>query len=196
MLAPLLDDRDPFVRKEAVYALGAVESPDAAAPLLPILQREKDLEVRSAVAIALGQTGNVSAIEPLLGVLRGRPSEETEFLRRAAARSIGQIAQIAKTSNAYVVTPRNFLPEKYKSITGDDLTAKFNVYNAAVPVLSSVLQSGREADDTRREAAYALGEIGSGAARSVLESHRNSPDPYLAEISREALLTIDATRRE
>ena len=189
-LTPILDDRDPFVRKEAAYAFGAVESPDAAGPLLRILHREKDLEARSAVVIALGQTGNVLAVEPLLGVLRSRPSEETEFLRRAAARSIGQIAQILKTSDAYVVTPRNFLPEDRKSITGEDVTAKFNVFNAAVPVLSSVLQNRREADDTRREAAYALGEIGSGAAKNVLEAHRNSPDPYLAEISREALLMI------
>ena len=88
------------------------------------------------------------------------------------------------------MTPRNFLPEDRKSITGEDLTAKFNVFNAAVPVLSSVLQNRREADDTRREAAYALGEIGSGAAKNVLEANRNSPDPYLAEISREALLMI------
>ena len=190
VLTPLLDDRDPFVRKEAAYALGAVESPDAAPPLLRILPREKDFEARSAIVIALGHTGNVSAVEPLLGILRGRPSEETEFLRRAAARSVGQIAQILKTSEAYVVTPRNFLPEKDKPLTRDDMAAKFSVFNAAVPVLSAVLQNGSEADDTRREAAYALGEIGDESSRTVLEAHRNSPDLYLAEISREALLKI------
>jgi HEAT repeat protein len=70
------------------------------------------------------------------------------------------------------------------------------VFNAAVPVLSTVLQDRRESDDARREAAYALGEIGSETSRTVLESHRNSSDPYLAEISREALFTIDAKRKE
>lgn len=195
VLNPLLADRDAFVRKEAAYAMGRVENPDAAAPLASLLQREKDLEVRAAAVIGLGVTGNPASVEPLLAVLKGSPSGDTEFLRRSAARSIGQIAQIVRTSDGYVVTPQNFLPEKYKSISGDDLAAKFIVFNAAVPILNAVLQNRQEADDTRREAAFALGSIGSGSARTALEAHRNSPDPYLAEISGEALLKIDATQR-
>lgn len=192
-IAPLLEDRDAFVRKAAAYALGTVESPEAAEPLIRNLRREKDSEVRSAAIVALGGTGNVAAVEPLLAVLQRRRSEETEFPRRAAARSIGQIAQILRGSGACVVTPQNFLPDIYKSLPGDDLTAKFIVFNAAVPILSSVLQSRRESDDARREAAYALGAIGSRSARTVLEARLNSPDPYLREIIREALLKINTS---
>ena len=195
VLAPLLEDRDAFVRKEGAYALGRVESPDAAAPLIRILQRDKDLEVRAAAAVGLGRTGNTAAVEPLLAILKSRPSEETEFLRRAAARSVGQIAQIVGTSDPYVVTPQNFLPDKYKRTDGlqDASTRPGN--GDAVPVLSAVLQNRQDSDDTRREAAFALGAIGNPSAINVLRSYQNSPDPYLAEISREALLRIEAGKK-
>ncbi len=61
----------------------------------------------------------------------------------------------------------------------------------AVAVLTQVLKSKNESNDTRREAAFALGEIGSTPAVSVLRSHLKSPDPYLAEICKEALLKIE-----
>ena len=189
-LTPLLNDRDAFVRKEATYALGRVESPEAAAPLISLLQREKDLEVQAAAAVALGQTAEPSAVEPLLAILKRRPTEETEFLRRAAARSVGQIAQTIKTGDPCTVTPRNFLPDKQKPISGDDLAAGRPVFATAVPVLSAVLQNRTESDDARREAAYALGAIGSGSAVTVLQAQLNSPDPYLAEIAKEALMKI------
>ena len=190
-LTPNLADKDAFVRKETAYALGTIESPDAAAPLLEILRREKDLEVKAAVAVALGQTGNRLAVEPLIALLKRSPKDDEEFIRRASARSIGQIAQINKTGKERVVTPQSFLPEKFKDLTGDDLTSQFPVFGAAVVTLSSVLQNQKEADDTRREAAFALGAIGSRSAATVLEAHRNSSDPYLAEIAREALAKVE-----
>lgn len=189
-LSPLLNDRDAFVRKETAYALGNTESTDAAAPLLELLRREKDLETRAAVAVALGQTGNRIAIEPLIALLKRKPDEDEEFLRRSASRSIGQIAQINRTGKERVVTPQSFLPEKFKDLSGDDLTTQFPVFSAAVVTLSSVLQNTREADDTRREAAFALGSIGSRSSQNILQTASSSPDPYLAEIAREALAKI------
>lgn len=192
-LSPILNDKDPFVRKEAAYALGKVQSSEAATPLIELLPGEKDLEVKAAVVVALGQSGNRSAVEPLIAILKRKPDEDEEFLRRAAARSIGQIAQINRTGKYRVVTPQNFLPEKYKDFTGDNLTTRFPVFSAAIVTLSSVLQNRKEADDTRREAAFALGAIGSRSSQLVLQTASNSPDPYLAEIAREALAKIANT---
>lgn len=190
VLSPLLDDRDEFVRREAAYAMGSVEAPEAAIPLLNLLRKEKVLEVKSSAVVALGLSGNTIAVEPLLGILKARPNEDAEFLRRSAARSIGRIAQIVKTADSYVVTPQNFLPEKFKEKNGDDLTVRFPVFGAAVVVLGQVLQNKNESDDARREAAFAMGSIGGSSSIFVLQAHQNSGDPYLAEISKEALLKI------
>lgn len=190
-LQPLLADKQAFVRKEAAYALGNVESPDAAKPLIEHFVRERDIEVKAAIAIGLGQTGNPTAVEPLGQILKQTATEDTEFVRRSAARSIGQIAQIIKTSGSYVVTPENFLPDKFKSLTGDDLTSRLPTFGAAVVTLSQVLQNKSESDDTRRESAYSLGAIGSRSAVAVLHANQNGSDPYLAQIATEALLRIN-----
>lgn len=193
-LSPLLDDREPFVRREAAYALGNVGSSLASARLIQTFQRDRDIEVRAAAAMALGTTGDLLALEPLSAVLQSRPTEENEFLRRSAARSIGQLAESARGIRPSSLTPENFLPEKFKTASvqpADDPTSRSPVFDAAVTQLSRVLQNSVEADDTRREAAFALGAIGSRSSLSMLEIHRNSPDPYLAEICREALLKIE-----
>jgi len=188
-----LNDRDAFVRKETAYALGKVESPDSAAPLIGLLRSEKDLEVKAAAVVALGQSGNISALDPLITILKRSPREDEEFLRRAATRSIGQIAQITKTGNGRVVTPQSFLPEKFKDLSGDDLTAQYPAFSSAVVALSSLLQNAREAEDTRRESAFALGAIGSRSAMSVLQASTQNADPYLAEIAREAIAKLGNT---
>ncbi len=188
VLIPLLSDKQPFVRKEASYALGQVRDKSATTALLRQLNGEKDLEVKSSVVIAIGEIGDTAAVENLTRLLGDRPKEETEFVRRSAARSIGQIAQIVKTGDAYIVTPQNFLPDKFKDGEGLDITVQFPMFGAAVVKLSQVLQNRREADDTRREAAFALGAIGSRSSINVLQTNQNSADPYLAEISKEALL--------
>jgi HEAT repeat protein len=103
-LLPLLQDKDEFVRREAAYALGETHSPTAVQPLVAALEGDKMESVRGAAAVALGAIGDERAVIPLAGRLSARirtsglfskitrgTSSENEFVRRAAARSLGQI---------------------------------------------------------------------------------------------------------
>jgi HEAT repeat protein len=189
-LLPLLSDKDDFVRREAVSALGEVGDPIAAGPLAKSLNSDKSAEVRTAAAVALGKVGDLTAVTSLLAILNAVPKEETEMIRRAAARSIGQIAQIMRSGRVRVVTPQNFLPEKYKDIDARPSPDLLSHFTNAVKRLTQVLESSSEADDTRREAAFALGAIGDPSSVAVLQKYLASSDPYLAEIAKEALLKL------
>jgi HEAT repeat protein len=191
-LLPLLGDRAEFVRREAAHALGEVGDASATSSLATLMQRDKVLEVRTAAAVSLGRIGDSSAVNALVGVLQKKPTEDDEFLRRSAARSIGQIAQMQTSGATAVLTPQNFLPDKFKDLnTG---AAQTNL-SAATSVLIRVLTNSSESDDTRREAAFALGAIGDPVAKPTLQRFVTSPDPYLAEICREALLKIDSRNK-
>jgi HEAT repeat protein len=191
-LVPLLDDKQEFVRREAAYALGEVQDRAATAPLLRLMQQDKILEVRTAAAISLGRIGDPTAVDSLLTILKSRPREDDEFLRRSAARSIGQIAQISVTGNESVLTPQNFLPEKFKDLGSSASTGAIPpAFASATGTLTTVLQTKNESDDTRREAAFALGAIGDQRSIPVLKTYLSGNDPYLAEICKEALLKIE-----
>ena len=193
LLVPMVQDRDEFVRREAAFALGRVGDPSAAGPLLELLRREKVIEARSAAVIALGGCGDISAIGPLLAILKKRPVEDEEFLRRSAARSIGRIAQFVRTGTRDVVTPQNFLPERFKDLKVPAIAERpTRAFQPAVEQLLTVLNSSNEAADTRREAAFALGAIGDPAALPSLRANAASPDPYITEIAHEAVLKIAA----
>lgn len=197
VLLPNLQDKSEFVRRETAYALGKIGDPTAVNSLLQLLNKDKILEVRTASAIALGEIGDVSAVGNLTKVLRKRPIEDEEFLRRASARSIGQIAHIIQTGEAKLLTPENFLPEKYKVLKQPKyiyLEKDFPVFTEAANILKTVLQNSSEADDARREAAFALGAIGDDSAVSILQNKLNDKDPYLAEIARESIRKIEFLR--
>ncbi len=191
-LIPLLTDRSEFVRREAAYALGKSGDPSATVPLVRVLEQDRDLEVRAAAAVGLGGIGDVAAVASLVRYLQTRPREENEFVRRSAARAIGQIAQIQRTGSRTVLTPENFLPDEYKSASSTKLPTSEThpVFRSGIPVLIAVVRSSNEEPDTVREAAFALGAIGDPTARPILEASLRSSDPYLVEIAREALLKI------
>lgn len=103
-LLPLLKDRDEFVRQETAYALGETRSRLATVALLDVLDKEKLASVRGAAVVALGLIGDETAVVPLAETLNIRTSapglinkvrrkkrNENEFVRRAAARALGQI---------------------------------------------------------------------------------------------------------
>ncbi len=192
-LVPLLSDKSEFVRREAAYALGDVRDPAAVQPLIRLMQNDKIPEVRTAAAVSLGKIGDVSGLDSLVAILKKRPVEDDEFLRRSAARSVGQIAQVSSTGDPAVLTPQNFLPEKFKELGSaktNKSALKSPAFSAAVDVLLRVLQNKDEADDTRREAAFSLGAIGDSKAVPALQSYLSGPDPYLVEICKEALEKI------
>jgi HEAT repeat protein len=196
-LAPNLQDKSEIVRRETAYALGKVQNPAAINLLIQTFQnkREKSVEVKNAAIVALGEIGDAAAVDFLTQILRQSPNDDNDFERRSAARAIGQIAQITQIRKSLVVTPENFLPEKYKLAAParyENLAADSPAFRAAVPVLLQSLQNAREADNTRREAAFALGTIGDSAALPALQNAVNSTDYYLAEIARESIKKLSS----
>jgi len=195
LLLPLLKDDSEFVRRETAFALGELRDPGAASALIENLKRENSVENRSAAAIALGKLGNPEAVEPLLSILKTKPSESQGFVRGAAARSIGEVAQTIRFGKHQSTTPQDFLPDKFKKAFGEsENTGLPAVFTNAVPVLAKVLENTRESNDGRREAAFALGAIGSSESLRLLQSCTNSKEYYLAEICKEGLLKTPAPK--
>ena len=194
-LAPNLQDKSEIVRRETAYALGKIQNSAAINPLIQTFQKDKSMEVKNACVIALGEIGDASAIDFLTQLFKQKPADDNEFLRRSAARSIGQIAQIIQIKQAYTVTPESFLPEKFKLFTLEkykNLSSIFPQFRSTVPVLTQILQSAKETDDTKRESAFALGAIGDTSVLTVLQNNLNSKDYYLAEICKESIKKLSS----
>ena len=196
ILLPLLNEKSRYVRRETAYALGKVRDPKASRRLTALLQNDKEREVKMACAVALGQIGDIFAVSSLTFVLEKKRKKKNIFLRRAAARSIGQIAQKTQTQTPTVTTPESFLPDKYKKINRPKyrkLVESVPVFANANSTLVKVLRNQKEADDVRREAAFALGEIGDASSINILKLNLSSKDKYLVEICEEALRKVYAS---
>lgn len=196
-LLPLLNDKKSFVRREAAYALGLTGNPFVIQPLIQTFQKEKSGEVRNTCVVALGEIGDVSAVNFLTQILQKSPKKDddaNEFLRRSAARSIGQIAQFLQTGNLEVRTPQNLLIKNDNEIvinlSKNNLSTEISDFRLVVLVLIKILQNPKEADDTKRETAFALGAIGDEKALQTLQTHLNASDYYLAQICRESIIKI------
>ena len=193
VLSPLLKDKSIFVRRETAYALGNVGNKNSVTQLINLLENDKYREVKTACVVALGQIGDSSAIESLTKVLQKKRKKKELFLRRSAARAIGNIARTLQRENKPIITPESFLPEKFKILKRPKyprLLKYFPIFIKANLRLISILQNSKETDDVLREAAFALGEIGDSSSISILKAKLNSKDYYLVEISKESLRKI------
>lgn len=191
-LLPQLNDKSELVRRETAYALGKTRETLAARPLIELLRSDKQFSVKCAAAVALGEIGDLSAVNDLNAVLQKNVKAEDEFLRRATARSLGQIADATLSRQFFAQTEQqNFNSFALKNRR--HLIASFPILQSSLLVLIRVLENLNEADDVRREAASALGAFGDARALSILQANFSAPDYYLSQIAKNAFRQINET---
>ena len=162
LLIPLLKDKDEFVRREAAYALGLTRSRVATGPLSDQLLKDKEAGVRGAVAIALGQIADEAAVVALVGTLAPELSG----------------AKRKREQNEFVLRSVATALGQIKS-------------RAGTAALMAALSNEKMPSDVRREAARSLGMIGDPSAAPALKAASTSEDPFLSEISHNALRKLN-----
>ena len=179
---PALQDPDPIVRATAVKSILSVGGEKSVGYLLPLLN-DKDEFVRRETAYALGLTKSRSATAALSQRLL---QDKEQGVRAAAAVALGEIADEAavvplvqtltstKKANVFVLRASAVALGKIRS-------------RAGTAALISTLGNEKLPSDVRREAARSLGLIGDPSAADALRTASVNADPYLAEISTNAL---------
>jgi len=169
-LIPLLSDKEEFVRQQAAYALGQTRSRAAVAGLIERLSDKKD-SVRGAAAVALGQIADASAVTSLAALLDPQAGLTPSKKKQKGKREQNPfVLRSAARSLGQIRNP------------------------AGLPALIGVLQDEKSETDLRREAAFALGEIGDVSAVPALRAATTAGDPYLAEAAHQALRKISRSQ--
>jgi HEAT repeat protein len=188
-ISPLLRDKHAFVRKEAAIALGRARALNSVDALLLVLEKDKQKDVRAAAAAALGWIGDSAALPGLTRSFARNKGAKNAFLRREAAGAIGRIAESTRGVPVAGTIPESFLPLKYKNSSSEDridLSVSGSGFKQAAIVLASLLANSKEANEVRRNAAFALGAIGYAPAADAMRNCTFSDDLVLAETCREA----------
>jgi HEAT repeat protein len=157
-LLSALDDHEPAVSLAASEALGHINDPASVGSLLPALEHP-DEPVRLGAARALGMMGIEAAVPPLRAMLLNGQGLEVSVAGDALA-SIGSPAAMEALLAA---------------LADPEPTARWHVAMAALeaigePAVSSLVEMLKAEDEyARRNAAQALGWIGSTSAAAALE---------------------------
>jgi HEAT repeat protein len=164
--ARLAQDKKPFVRKTAAYALGRFGSPQGTATLVAAL-KDKDIEVRGAAAVALGEYADPAAIAPLMGALE----DKSDFVRAQSARALGVNGRAA--SQAVSILIRLLSSDKDQYVRRHAATALGQIGDrAALPALE---RAARDQDPYLSQAASeAIKMIAGAGGQSRISFHEFS----------------------
>jgi HEAT repeat protein len=165
-LLPLLSDKDEFVRRETAYALGKAKSVSAVPQLSELLLTDKEDSVRGAAAVALGEIGDSAAVVPLSTVLGGDVVVNDRKTKKSR-----------REQNPFVLRSAAWSLGEIRN-------------SAGAPALIKVVGDEKAENDLRREAATALGKIGSSSALPALQAAQLTGDPYLTEAAGQAIRRI------
>ncbi len=183
LLITATGDRSERVRAAAVTALGELGDTALAPLVAPLLLKDKSVFVRKSAAYALGRLRGQAGTAALVAALKDKNVE----VRGAAARALGEYA------DAQAIEPLSLaLTDKSEFVRAQSARALGVNGRAArrtVPNLIRVLTSDPDYE-AKRQAAWALGEIGDPSALPALEAARRATDPYLSSAALAAIEKI------
>ena len=183
LLVSALGDKSERVRAAALTALGELGDPTLAAEVAPLLLKDKSIFVRKSAAYALGHLPNPAGTAALVAALGDKNVE----VRGAAAVALGEYA------DAQAIGPLSrALADKSEFVRAQSahaLGANGRAARGAVSSLIRLLTSDPDYE-AKRQAAWALGEIGDPTAIPALEAARRAPDPYLSSAALAAIEKI------
>jgi HEAT repeat protein len=206
-LVPLLRDESGYVRSAAAEALGKLGDRTAIAPLIQVLAGQRPLEngqgesglvignnstflaemskltevqQKSRVVEALGVLRAPEAVDPIIKY--GLKADDAS-LRAVSAYSLGEIR------DARAVEPLQDAVRPYYKTAPVDLENVIDTGSAG-PVPDSMRIQREQEARVRASVAWALGQIGDGAAHDTLEQALNDQNSLVRDAAAEALAKI------
>lgn len=187
----LFDDRW-YVVRNAIGILGEIRDETSLVHIAPLLQH-KDIRVRRETIRALTKIGGQRAIKILLHTTSSNDQE----LRRQALLSLGAIRAASAVPTLLKILKKSGWSRDSVDLRRDAIRSLGEIRSAeAVPALKKVvakrhLLHRKSSDELRTAAAIALGEIGGGSARSLLEKTLHDKSSEVARAAAQALKQID-----
>lgn len=179
-----LQGSDSIAARNAAEVLGRFMHPDALMPLeLAIHDDSLSEEARAAAATAIATIGDFRG----KAVLEAAITSESAAVREASARALRGIR-----GNVDAVVVVELLDDEEESVVREAvLTVGALRESSGVGALSDVVRDNTLSASVRRDAAWALGKIGDGAARDVLTSvERDDSSMLVRGAARAALQSL------
>lgn len=176
-----LTSGDSTLARNAAEVLGRFKHPDALMPLeLAIHDGALSDDARAAAATAIGTIGDYRGKD----VLEGAITSESPAVREAAARALRGIR-----GNIDAVAVVDLLSDEEESVVREAvLTVGALRETSGIGALSDAVRDRTLSATVRRDAAWALGKIGDGAARDVLQGVEQDDESMLVRGAARAAL--------
>ncbi|MEM1426054.1 MAG: HEAT repeat domain-containing protein [Cyanobacteria bacterium P01_H01_bin.130] len=184
LIEALTTHKNPVVRRASAKTLTLIRDPDAIPTLVKAFLTDEDTVVRGSCIGALADTGKPSA--PVLLEILSDPSH-SEIIKGHAAWALAVIGSDA--GEALFKAATSDLDDVRQAAVGAIASiARENQDEKAIAILINALDDGNT--EVRLEAASALGEVKSSAARPKLVAHLNDTDAEVRKAMALALMKV------
>lgn len=184
MMTTRFTAQDPTAARNAADVLAGLRDPQTLPALAHYLAAPLDEDSGKAAARAIGQIGDPTGLKALAGAL-------SSPLAGVRASALAAMRDLRATIGQKTVTNAQTLMAMFTDAdAGVRVQAAYTAGhlrdNAAVTPLATLV-AGDSTPQVRKAAAWALGEIGDGAARAALTGAANDTDPLVRSVATAAL---------
>ncbi len=186
LVAPMLDDADPVVRRRAAYVAGNLGLAELAPALARRCAAGEPPELRLAAYVALGELGVPGVVPEVVAAIR---REDDPRVLGAASNALvaaapppAQLASLAPRTTQLLGAPEPRLREAGAELAG--------LLGGAVPASAITPLASDDAPAVRGAAVWALGRLADPAAEATLLAAFRDDDPAVHERAAAGLLRL------